>query len=204
MAVSGVTEYTNTYAAGRTNGSSGRRRRAQEHLGGLKEKYPGVNITVADFGNGKQEDAYLFGCSGGNQVVVSADILEKMAKDPAVAAEYEKVIAKVPDSTEEMKSRIAALGGENLACGVAIDKNGKVSYWSVSRYHRDRKQETDYKKTLQEQLEEKRAKKKEEEALKGRRLAKEESVERLLEKLRAEAPVKAQEEGKGTRLDLNI
>ena len=32
----------------------------------LKEKYPDANVTVADFKNGKQEDNYMFGCSGGN------------------------------------------------------------------------------------------------------------------------------------------
>ena len=116
------------------------------------------------------------------------------------------MIADVPKSTEEMKSRIADLGGENLACGVSIDKNGKVSYWSVSRYHRDTRQGTDYKKILQEQLEEKRAKKKEEEALKEKRLEKAETLEKLLEKIRtkADAPVKLQEEGKGAQLDLTI
>jgi len=113
-------------------------------------------------------------------LAIAPNIAEKMAKDPAFAAKYEQVIADVPKSTEEMKSRIAGLGGENLACGVSIDKNGKVSYWSVSRYHRDTRQGTDYKKILQEQLEEKRAKKKEEEALKEKKLAKAESVEKLI------------------------
>ena len=30
----------------------------------LKERYPDVNITVADFKNGKQEDAYMLGSRG--------------------------------------------------------------------------------------------------------------------------------------------
>ncbi len=68
------------------------------------------------------------------------------------------------------------------------------------------RQRTDYKKILQEQLEEKRAKKKEEEALKEKRLDKAETLEKLLEKIRtgAGASVKIQEEVKGAQLDLTI
>ena len=53
MAISGVTDYTNTYAADRANGSSSLNGDSQAYLNSLKEKYPNVNITVADFKNGK-------------------------------------------------------------------------------------------------------------------------------------------------------
>ena len=59
MAISGVTDYTNTYAADRANGSSSLNGDSQAYLNSLKEKYPDVNITVADFKNGKQEDASI-------------------------------------------------------------------------------------------------------------------------------------------------
>ncbi len=49
MAISGVTDYTNTYAADRTNGNSSLNGDSQAYLNSLKEKYPDVNITVADF-----------------------------------------------------------------------------------------------------------------------------------------------------------
>ena len=91
--------------------------------------------------------------------------------------------------------------------GYTIDKDGKVTYWSVSRHKPSKEdQSVSYKKTMQEQLEEKRAKKKEEEALKEKRLEKAETLEKLLEKIRtkADAPVKLQEEGKGAQLDLTI
>ena len=38
MAISGVTDYTNTYAADRTNGSNGLNGDSQAYLNGLKEK----------------------------------------------------------------------------------------------------------------------------------------------------------------------
>ena len=94
MAISGVTDYTNTYAADRANGSSTLNVDSQAYLNSLKEKYPDVNITVADFKNGKQEDAYMLGSRGYNNIAVSSSIVEKMAKDPAAAAKYEKVLQK--------------------------------------------------------------------------------------------------------------
>ena len=207
MAISGVTDYTNAYAADRANGSSTLNGDSRAYLNSLKEKYPDVNITVADFKNGKQEDAYMFGSSGGNNIVIASNIIEQMASDPAAAAKYEKYIAEVPESAKIMKDGIEAHGNEMVACGTAIDKNGKVTYWSISRHKPSKEsQSVSYKKTLQEQLEEKRAKKKEEEALKEKKLAKAESVEKLMEQIKAgtSQPVKLQEEGKGAQLDLTI
>ena len=207
MAISGVTDYTNAYAADRANGSSTLNGDSRAYLNSLKEKYPDVNITVADFKNGKQEDAYMFGSSGGNNIVIASNIIEQMASDPAAAAKYEKYIAEVPESAKIMKDGIEAHGNEMVACGTAIDKNGKVTYWSISRHKPSKEsQSVSYKKTLQEQLEEKRAKKKEEEALKEKKLAKAESVEKLTEQIKAgtSQTAKMQEEGKGAQLDLTI
>ncbi|GFI09065.1 hypothetical protein IMSAGC007_01523 [Lachnospiraceae bacterium] len=128
-------DYTNTYAADRANGSSSLNGDSQAYLNSLKEKYPDVNIMVADF------------------------------------------------------------------------KNGKVSYWMVGR-SKDTIENpgTVYKEKVQKQIAEKRAKKKEEEALKEKKLAKAESVEKLMEQIKAgtSQPVKVQEEGKDAQLDLTI
>ena len=149
----------------------------------------------------------MFGSNGGNNIVIASNIIEQMASDPAAAAKYEKYIDEVPKAAGIMKNGIEAHGNEMVACGTAIDKDGKVTYWSISRHKPSKEsQSVSYKKTLQEQLEEKRIKKKEEEALKEKRLAKAETLEKLLEKIRTktDAPVKVQEEGKGAQLDLTI
>ena len=212
MAITGVTDYTNTYAADRTNESSGVSGNTQDYLKGLKAKYPDVNITVADFKNDKQMNNYMLGSSGGNNIVIASNIIEQMASDPATAAKYEKYIAEVPEAANIMKDGIAAHGNEMVACGTAIDKNGKVTYWSVSRHKPSKENQTvSYKKQIQEQLEEKRAKKKEEEALKEKRLEKAETLEKLLEKIRNKtsenepaADVKIKETGKGEQIDLSV
>ena len=207
MAISGVTDYTNAYAADRANGSSTLNGDSQAYLNSLKEKYPDVNITVADFKNGKQEDAYMLGSRGYNNIAVSPGIVEKMAKDPAAAAKYEKVFAEMSGNSERIEKFARENNDEILSAGALIDKNGKVSYWMVGR-SRDTMENpgTVYKEKVQKQIAEKRAKKKEEEALKEKKLAKAESVEKLMEQIKAgtSQPAKVQEEGKGARLDLTI
>ena len=104
MAITGVTDYTNTYVAGRANESS-----TQTYLKELKEKYPGVNITVADFNSEKQSDAYMLGSRGYNNIAVSSGIIEKMASDPAAAAKYEKVFAEMSGNAERVE-KFAQIG----------------------------------------------------------------------------------------------
>lgn len=207
MAILGVMDYANAYATGRANGSGGISGNTQDYLKGLKEKYPNVNITVADFKNAKQEDAYMLGSRGYNNVAISASVIEKMAKDPAAAAKYEKVISDMSRNADRVEKFAKENNDEIFGAGVVIDKNGKVSYWMVGR-SKDKIENpgTIYKEKAQKQIKEKRAKKKEEEALKEKRLEKAETVEKLLEKMREkeDVSVKAREDGKGAQLDLTI
>lgn len=203
MAIAGVNDYTNTYAATKANygakGSSGLGETAQSYLNDLKQKYSDVNITVTDFKNEKQMDNYMFGSSGGNNIAISSNIIEKMATDSATAAKYEKVIADVPKSAEIIKEGLAANGAEMVASGTVIDKDGKVSYWCIGKHEVPKDDPgNSYKEQVQKQLEEKRAKKKEEEALEEKRLEKAESVEKLLKKIQDR-----NRENKSVSLDIN-
>ena len=212
MAITGITDYTNTYAASKTNGSSGVSGSTQEYLNGLKEKYPDVNITVADFNSEKQSDAYMLGTRGYNNIAVSSSIIEKMASDPAAAAKYEKVFAEMSGNAERVEKFAQENNDEILGAGAVIDKNGKISYWMVGR-SKDKMENpgTVYKEKIQKQIAEKRAKRKEEEALKEKKLAKAESLEKMMEKMKAKQietetsqSVKVQEDGKGMQMDLSI
>ena len=187
MAISGVSDYTNSYAASRTSyntkGNSGLSGTAQSYLSDLKQKYSDVNITVADFSSEKQSDAYMLGSRGYNNVAISASVVEKMATDPQTAAKYEKVVSGMSGNAERIEKFAQENNDEILGAGVVIDKNGKVSYWMVGR-SKDTMENpgTVYKEKVQKQLEEKRAKKKEEEKLKEKRIIKAETAEKLLEK----------------------
>lgn len=211
MAITGVTDYTNTYVAGRVNESS-TTSSTQNYLKELKEKYPGVNITVADFNSEKQSDAYMLGSRGYNNIAVSSSIIEKMASDPTAAAKYEKVFAEMSGNAERVEKFARENNDEILGAGAVIDKNGKISYWMVGR-SKDKMENpgTVYKEKIQKQIAEKRAKRKEEEEFQEKKLAKAESLEKMLEKMKAKQietetsqSVKVQEDGKGMQMDLSI
>ena len=211
MAITGVTDYTNTYAAGRANESS-TTSSTQNYLKELKEKYPGVNITVADFNSEKQSDAYMLGSRGYNNIAVSSSIIEKMASDPAAAAKYEKVFAEMSGNAERVEKFARENNDEILGAGAVIDKNGKISYWMVGR-SKDKMENpgTVYKDKIQKQIAEKRAKRKEEEEFQEKKRAKAESLEKMLEKMKAKQmetetsqSVKVQEDGKGMQMDISI
>lgn len=226
MAISGVSDYTNVYAASRTSyntkGNSGLSGTAQSYLSDLKQKYSDVNITVADFNSEKQSDAYMLGSRGYNNVAISASVVEKMATDPQTAAKYEKVVSGMSGNAERIEKFAQENNDEILGAGVVIDKNGKVSYWMVGR-SKDTMENpgTVYKEKVQKQLEEKRAKKKEEEKLKEKRIIKAETAEKLLEKRKAAKATNVVSEGdassvgsdghvrkvteeKGVRMDITI
>lgn len=211
MAITGVTDYTNTYAAGRANESS-TTSSTQNYLKELKGKYPVVNITVADFNSEKQSDAYMLGSRGYNNIAVSSSIIEKMASDPVAAAKYEKVFAEMSGNAERVEKFARENNDEILGAGAVIDKNGKISYWMVGR-SKDKMENpgTVYKEKIQKQIAEKRAKRKEEEEFQEKKLAKAESLEKMLEKMKAKQmetetsqSVKVQEDGKGMQMDISI
>lgn len=182
MAITGVMNYQNAYTADKTNAKTSSAGSTQSYLKALQEKYPGVNITVADFNSEKQSDAYMLGSRGYNNIAVSPSILERMASDSATAAKYEKVFAEMSVNTERIEKFAKENNDEILGAGAIIDKNGKVSYWMVGR-SKDTIENpgTIYKEKIQKQIAEKRAKKKEEEKLQEKKLAKAESIEKLME-----------------------
>ena len=209
MAVTGVNDYANTYAvsnSGSTRGNSGLSETAQNYLNELKQKYPDTNITVADFSSEQSKLSYMFGCSGGN-AAISANIVEKMAADFTAAAKYEKVIGGISDLSERVEKHLDDRGQVLYGCGVVIDKNGKTSYWMIGGDKAPRKnQGAVYKESVTKVLEEKRAKKKEEDKLKEKRLEQAETMEELLEKIKtnAQGGTTISEEGKGVQFDLSI
>ena len=152
----------------------------QDYLNNLRKKYSDVNITVVDFKSEKQELSYMLGCSGGNNLAISASMVEKMAKDPAVAAKYEKVISDIPDAAKDIKERVESTPGSKLiASGVKIDKEGKVTYWSVSSRIGEG---PGTKEKMQKMLEEKRVEKKKQEKVEAARKEKLKEQEKLEEK----------------------
>lgn len=153
---------------------------SKDYLNNLRQKYSDVNITVVDFKSEKQEINYMLGCSGGNNLSISQSVIDRMAKDPATAAKYEKVIADIPNAAKDIKERVESTPGSKLiASGVKIDKDGKVTYWSVSSRTGEG---PGTKEKMQKMLEEKRIEKRKQQKLEAAKKEKLEEQERLEEK----------------------
>ena len=163
----------------------------QDYLNNLRKKYSDVNITVVDFKSEKQELSYMLGCSGGNNLAISASMVEKMAKDPVTAAKYEKIIADIPDTAKEMKELTESRPGSKLiASGVKVDKDGNITYWGVSSRIGEG---PGTKEKMQKMLEEKRIEKKKQEKAEVERKEKQKEQEKLEEK-RAERRAEEKEQ----------
>ena len=152
---------------------------SKEYLNNLRQKYSDVNITVVDFKSEKQELNYMLGCSGGNNLAISQSVIDKMAKDPAVAAKYEKIIAEIPGLEEQTKAEVEATGGKYIASGVCVDKDGKVTYWIVGSKSGEG---PGTKEKMQKMLEEKRVEKRKQQKLEAAKQEKLKEQERLEEK----------------------
>lgn len=151
----------------------------KDYLNNLRQKYSDVNITVVDFKSEKQELNYMLECSGGNNLAISQSVIDKMAKDPAVAAKYEKIIAEIPGLEEQTKAEVEATGGKYIASGVCVDKDGKVTYWIVGSKSGEG---PGTKEKMQKMLEEKRVEKRKQQKLEAAKQEKLREQERLEEK----------------------
>lgn len=162
-----------------TNSTETVNQSSKDYLNSLRQKYSDVNITVVDFKSEKQELNYMLGCSGGNNLAISQSVIDRMAKDPAVAAKYEKIIAEIPGLEEQTKAEVEATGGDYIASGVCIDKDGKVTYWIVGS---KTSEGPGTKEKMQKMLEEKRVEKRKQQKLEAAKKEKLEVQERLEEK----------------------
>lgn len=143
MAISGVTDYTNTYAdytnsarkadsrkesieksSQETNPST--RKTAADELSYLSKKYSNYSFVAADYTKGMQ-----YGSSSTVNVATSPQFLSKMANDPELEKEYEKNIAAIQECDEQNARSVAAGGWHVVVQGWAIDKDGGISKWSI-------------------------------------------------------------------------
>ncbi len=175
-----------------------------QYLSELGSKY-GVNISTYS-GSDKSFMSTIMGSGGTSNLVISRNIAEQMRKDPELASVIEERIAKLPEEGKQIERDINAMGHEVLACGMQIEKDGRISYWSIGydpqasekqaqcakekaeelKERQDKLMEkgAERKKKAKE-LEEKREARREENAEKMEKLlSRGESPEELIEKLR--------------------
>lgn len=104
---------------------------AQNYLAELKEKYGDYDFIVSDFETDEEAQELLSQGNGTINVLITPDLLEKMAADEATRNEYEAVISGAEDQFGKIKEQI----GDNTdlvdKLGISFGDDGKVSYYAA-------------------------------------------------------------------------
>ena len=194
MAISGVTDYTNTYA-GYTNSANSKkqvteetsaaketgsadRKTAADELSYLSNKYSNYSFVAANYTKGMQ-----YGSSSTTNVAISPQFLSKMASDPELEKEYEGYISDMQKLDEEFAAQQAAIGWR-VEQGWAIDKDGGISKWIIGHKDPNAKSHLQTMSENAEKIRKQNEEKKQEKAeLEEKRQANREEKKKLQEKL---------------------
>lgn len=105
---------------------------AQSYLDKLKEKYPDMDFIIADFSTDAEADKLLSQGKGEYNVLLTPDLLERMANDGETAAKYEAII---DESVGQFTEKAEELDDyrEDVAdkYGVSVDSKGTVNYYAL-------------------------------------------------------------------------
>ena len=104
---------------------------AKDYLAKLKEMYPDYDFIIADYDTDEDASRLLSQGKGELNVLITPDLLEKMATDEATRAKYEDIIAGAKeqfeeinkDLTDEAKSMVKTLG-------ITVNEDGTVNFYA--------------------------------------------------------------------------
>ena len=180
MAISGVTDYTNTYA-GYTNSANSKkqvteetttRKTAKDELSYLSEKYECLKST--DY-----------------SVNINSSLLAKATSDEKTSEWLEYNLSLIPKVVDNLKSSMAARGAKMISCNITMNGYDSMTTEVVSQEEVDTGAEK-ARKELEEKIKERREEKKaQEEKAAERRAEKKAEKERAAER---QAEKKAVEE----------
>lgn len=150
MAISGLNNYSNGYvnkylnnekksngkeivgkqSIDKTEGvsSSTIRKTATDELSYLSKKFDGYSFVAANYSQGMR-----YGSLSTTNVAISPQFLSKMANNPELEKEYVKEISNMKVLDDEFERGQAARGWRVVDQGWAIDKNGDISSWAITR-----------------------------------------------------------------------
>lgn len=105
---------------------------AKSYLATLQEKYPDYSFTIADYKTDEEASRLLSRGTGEINVLITPDLLEKMATDEAVRAKYEGVIDGAKDQFAEIKEKLSD-GGKSIIkrLGFTVNEDGTTSFYAM-------------------------------------------------------------------------
>lgn len=162
---------------------------AMDLLKELREKYGNMEISVAKWSTDEEQDYYARGCKKDYSVLIDPELLEKMAADESVRAEYEAVLDQAGDKSAELKEALGEDADKIKSFSISMDANGKISYavqlikdFEERNAKRAESAEKSAEEIREERLEERKAKKREDEKERLERITAD-SMDELIEKI---------------------
>lgn len=107
--------------------TSGLSKKAEAYLEKLKKKYGNMDFIIADYSTDEEADKLLAKGKGEYNVLITPDLLEKMADDEETAAEYEGMIDQSVESIDSMKQELGDDADMVDKFGITFDENGNMS-----------------------------------------------------------------------------
>ena len=107
--------------------TSGLSRKAQDYLEKLKKKYGNMDFIIADYSTDDEADKLLSKGKGEYNVLITPDLLEKMADDENTAAEYEAMIDKSVESIDSVREGLGEDADMVDRYGVTVGADGQLS-----------------------------------------------------------------------------
>lgn len=155
--------------------------KAQSYLDSLKEKYGNMDFIIADFKTDEEAQELMKSGKGSEyNVVITPDLLEKMANDKDVAAQYESVLDSAGEKFGEMKESLGENAEDIQSYGISVDGNGKVNYYVLLKNGLENLNgDKDGKAETEEQIKDKTYQ------LQKTQIIKAETIDQLIEKLDA-------------------
>ena len=101
---------------------------AQDYLAKLKKENPNMDFIISDYSTDEEADALLAKGKGEYNVLITPDLLEKMAADEEVAAEYEGIIHNSVAEIEGAKETLAEDADMVEKFGITVNEDGEVRY----------------------------------------------------------------------------
>lgn len=101
---------------------------AKELLAELREKYSNMEFTVTRWSTDEEEEYYANKCDKDFSVLIDPQLLEQMAADEDIRAQYEDVIAGASGQSETLRQELGEDAEKIESFTITMDQNGKVSY----------------------------------------------------------------------------
>ena len=103
---------------------------AKNLLKELKKKYGNMDFIIADYETDEEAERYLARGTGEYSVLLTPEELEKMAADKSYKQQNLSILDDAVSKLGEMKTQLGDKGHEVSRIGIAIDSEGKISYFA--------------------------------------------------------------------------